>query len=109
MTTCPDTYPLWRTRRPVVLMASSSSASDGGGGGVLRHRYRYLATTPGAEAYERHLDSPGDDVDDVRGMLRATRISSGNLDISSSGYLTSDSSWDRRPAGDRASGWNPDD
>ena len=50
MVTCPDTYPLWRTRRPVVLTSSSSSSSVRGGGGVLRHRYRYLAVTPGAEA-----------------------------------------------------------
>ena len=51
MVTCPDTYPLWRTRRPVVLTSSSSSSSSvRGGGGVLRHRYRYLAVTPGAEA-----------------------------------------------------------
>ena len=50
MVTCPDTYPLWRTRRPVVLTSSSSSSSSVRGGGVLRHRYRYLAVTPGAEA-----------------------------------------------------------
>lgn len=53
--TTPETYPLWRTKRPVVTI------DDGGGGsgglvdvvvsdpsGPLLHRYRYVAVSPGA-------------------------------------------------------------
>lgn len=68
MYTCPDTYPVWKTRRPVVVIdegydgknnnekkdhlmdgatldLSSTSAS---GEPLLQHRYRYVAVTPGA-------------------------------------------------------------
>ena len=97
MVTCPDTYPIWRTRRPVVLVLtdppnkdkSSDSMDDGADddnndckSGVYHHHYRYLVITPGAEHESSHglmkLYS-NDGMDDIASMLSRTKISTGSL------------------------------
>lgn len=51
MVTCPDEYPLWRTRRPIALTVPPHSDIVVGGGAILCHRYRYLLiVTPGASS-----------------------------------------------------------
>jgi hypothetical protein len=41
MYTTPETYPLWQTRRPVVILLNKAR-------GIHHHYYRYLVVTPGA-------------------------------------------------------------
>jgi len=45
MYTTPETYPLWQTRRPVVIVLHKSK-------GIHHHYYRYLVVTPGAKEGE---------------------------------------------------------
>jgi len=45
MVTSPDTYPIWRTRTPVVVILRHHH------GIVQHHRYRYLVVCPGAEHF----------------------------------------------------------
>lgn len=53
MYTSPDTYPIWKTSKPVVVIDDGGhqemdrDAADREGGPLL-HRYRYVAVTPGA-------------------------------------------------------------
>lgn len=47
MVTTPDTYPLWRTRKPVICVVNHISSTK-----VFRHRYRYLVVTPGAGIHD---------------------------------------------------------
>ena len=53
MFTTPETYPIWKTKRPVVVI-DEGGTNDGeegeiaGGGGLMVHNYRYVAVTPGA-------------------------------------------------------------
>jgi len=58
MMTTPNTYPIWKTKNPVIVVVN---ANDGGPNQpvqqYLHHRYRYLVVTPGAEAEEDELDS----------------------------------------------------
>ncbi len=87
MVTCPETYPLWRTRRPVIVALTDATAantncrekgkgrdsvldeeeaapaSSSSHGGIHRHRYRYLVVTPGAETESSHglMGNIGDD------------------------------------------------
>eukprot|EP00548_Thalassiothrix_antarctica_P008912 CAMPEP_0194133568 /NCGR_PEP_ID=MMETSP0152-20130528/3683_1 /TAXON_ID=1049557 /ORGANISM="Thalassiothrix antarctica, Strain L6-D1" /LENGTH=1134 /DNA_ID=CAMNT_0038828897 /DNA_START=38 /DNA_END=3443 /DNA_ORIENTATION=+ len=42
MYTTPETYPLWQTRRPVVIVLHKPK-------GIHHHYYRYLVVTPGAK------------------------------------------------------------
>lgn len=42
MYTTPETYPLWKTRRPVVILLNKAR-------GIHHHYYRYLVVTPGAK------------------------------------------------------------
>lgn len=42
MVTTPSTYPLWRTRRPVVMVLHKKNAQ------IQHHYYRYMVVTPGA-------------------------------------------------------------
>lgn len=42
MVTSPETYPIWRTKTPVICIVNHSID------GIFRHRYRYLVVTPGA-------------------------------------------------------------
>jgi len=42
MVTTPDTYPLWRTRRPVVIVIHKKNTQ------IQHHYYRYMVVTPGA-------------------------------------------------------------
>mmetsp|Transcript_10176 Transcript_10176/g.14701 ORF Transcript_10176/g.14701 Transcript_10176/m.14701 type:complete len:311 (+) Transcript_10176:73-1005(+) len=46
MVTSPDTYPIWRTRKPVTITLLSQSDSPF----YYAHRYRYLVVTPGADS-----------------------------------------------------------
>jgi len=93
MVTCPDTYPLWRTRRPVVLVLTDPPpklADDDGDNnktgsaesGVFHHHYRYLAVTPGAENDGAHgltKYSDSNEPNSIENMLSKTKISSGSL------------------------------
>lgn len=56
MYTTPETYPLWRTRRPVVVILNKQS-------GIHHHYYRYLVVTPGAKPQDaqRNADTMEDD------------------------------------------------
>ena len=45
MVTTPETYPIWRTRRPVVLVVHCNKKS--GGRKLQHHYYRYLVVSPG--------------------------------------------------------------
>ena len=38
MVTTPETYPLWKTRNPVIRVVNNIG---GDSGGIFRHRYRY--------------------------------------------------------------------
>lgn len=104
MVTSPETYPIWRTKRPVVIVltdrndgSSGMDDGDGDGGpsysGVYHHRYRYLVVTPGAETSGAHgllpysIDS---DMDDIKSLLNKTKISTGSLlSFGGGGTLTS--------------------
>ena len=53
MFTTPETYPIWKTKRPVVVIDEGGTNDGGegetaGGGGQMVHNYRYVAVTPGA-------------------------------------------------------------
>ncbi|KAL7552438.1 hypothetical protein ACHAWF_015709, partial [Thalassiosira exigua] len=82
MVTCPATYPVWRTRKPVVV------ALTDGAGGAFRHHYRYLVVTPGADNDGAHglahydcggRDGSESDVDELGDRLDKTKISAGSL------------------------------
>eukprot|EP00581_Thalassiosira_minuscula_P011072 CAMPEP_0183718280 /NCGR_PEP_ID=MMETSP0737-20130205/11582_1 /TAXON_ID=385413 /ORGANISM="Thalassiosira miniscula, Strain CCMP1093" /LENGTH=1219 /DNA_ID=CAMNT_0025947815 /DNA_START=1 /DNA_END=3660 /DNA_ORIENTATION=- len=107
MVTSPDTYPIWRTRRPVVVVltdpkkkasASTAAGADGGmdaedddndeeeAAGVYHHHYRYLVVTPGADIDTAHglpknklFESEDGSMDEIRDMLTKTKISHGSL------------------------------
>jgi hypothetical protein len=49
MVTTPDTYPVWRTRKPVICVVNHISSTK-----VFRHRYRYLVVTPGAGTHDNY-------------------------------------------------------
>lgn len=42
MVTTPDTYPVWKTKQPVVIVLNETTTDK------QRHYYRYLVVTPGA-------------------------------------------------------------
>ena len=46
MVTTPDMYPLWKTRRPVVIVLHKKNAQ------IQHHYYRYMVVTPGAHGDE---------------------------------------------------------
>jgi hypothetical protein len=46
MVTTPDTYPLWKTKQPVVVVLNHTSSQ------LQHHYYRYLVVTPGASLEE---------------------------------------------------------
>jgi hypothetical protein len=52
MVTSPETYPIWRTRRPVTITLHPSPMADSTSNVSLyhAHRYRYLVVTPGASS-----------------------------------------------------------
>ena len=90
MVTCPDTYPIWRTRRPVIIVLTddekyedSMDDGDGSSSSVYNHHYRYLVVTPGAENEGSHgLATPFDsdsDMDSISHSLNKTKISTGSL------------------------------
>lgn len=56
MYTTPETYPLWTTRRPVVIVLNKTR-------GIHHHYYRYLVVTPGAKEAEQ-MDQDDGDVSD---------------------------------------------
>jgi hypothetical protein len=47
MVTSPATYPLWTTRRPVVLLWNRRGRGSAHANNVLHHYYRYLVVAPG--------------------------------------------------------------
>lgn len=49
MVTTPETYPLWKTRTPVIRVVNNTSGDDNS---VFLHRYRYLVVTPGGHQNE---------------------------------------------------------
>lgn len=46
MVTTPETYPLWKTRRPVVIVLHKKNTQ------IQHHYYRYMVVTPGAHGDE---------------------------------------------------------
>lgn len=108
MVTSPDTYPIWRTRKPVVLVLTDKKtkrkSSIGGledmdaddddyaDSAVFLHHYRYLVVTPGAETDGAHglgrFDSDSD-MDDIKNLLNKTKISSGSLSALNNNTFTS--------------------
>jgi len=104
MVTSPETYPIWRTKRPVVLVLpdkekkgaknedeigemmdvgeNSENQPPGETSGVYHHHYRYLVTTPGAETSGAHglFDSGSNgEMEDIKSMLNRTKISVASL------------------------------
>jgi len=59
--TTPDTYPVWRTRRPVVVVLHKSKHQT-----VQHHYYRYLVVSPGStkqdDAEEDTMEEEDDDL-----------------------------------------------
>eukprot|EP00978_Attheya_sp_CCMP212_P018053 scaffold48923_cov39-Attheya_sp.AAC.1 len=55
MVTDPDRYPLWYTRRPVILVASNSNSNNNTNNNTNNnhqvHRYRYLVVSPGDDTH----------------------------------------------------------
>ena len=47
MVTSPETYPIWKTRKPVILIWNRRGNSSSGTPPVLHHYYRYLVVAPG--------------------------------------------------------------
>eukprot|EP00577_Skeletonema_sp_RCC1716_P004103 CAMPEP_0113381280 /NCGR_PEP_ID=MMETSP0013_2-20120614/5211_1 /TAXON_ID=2843 ORGANISM="Skeletonema costatum, Strain 1716" /NCGR_SAMPLE_ID=MMETSP0013_2 /ASSEMBLY_ACC=CAM_ASM_000158 /LENGTH=1269 /DNA_ID=CAMNT_0000263683 /DNA_START=8 /DNA_END=3817 /DNA_ORIENTATION=- /assembly_acc=CAM_ASM_000158 len=105
MVTSPDTYPIWRTRRPVVLVLTDKKSKresvddmddddddDDNDSTVFHHNYRYLVVTPGSETDSAHglgrFDSDSD-MDDINNLLNKTKISSGSLSALNNFPLTS--------------------
>lgn len=107
MVTSPETYPIWRTRKPVVLVLTDKKSKresvddmdadddddvDNVKRAVIQHNYRYLVVTPGAETDSAHglgrFDSD-DDLDGIKNLLNKTKISSGSLSALNNFTLTS--------------------
>ena len=61
MVTTPETYPVWRTRKPVVVVLNRHAATKKS---VQHHYYRYLVVSPGAA---QNLEEDGAEYD--RGVL----------------------------------------
>lgn len=47
MVTSPETYPIWKTRKPVIIVWNRRGNSGSGTTPVLHHYYRYLVVAPG--------------------------------------------------------------
>ena len=73
MVTCPEEYPIWRTRMPIVLVLTHPTKSGAAGSGAFHHYYRYLAVTPGAES------ETSEDLSSFSGGMSKTKISTGSL------------------------------
>ena len=79
MVTSPKTYPLWRTRRPVIV--TLTDPRDGRDmEKVIQHQYRYLVATPGSEVGPHGLPT----FESIDSDLQETDLFSMNK-ISSSG------------------------
>ena len=59
MVTTPETYPVWRTRTPVVVVANAA------GGDVQKHRYRYMVVTPGVNIEALDDDDLGEEAEEM--------------------------------------------
>ena len=132
MVTSPETYPIWRTKRPVVLVlpdrnnsgteyeenadgtmdmdadADDENEPGAASGGVFHHHYRYLVVTPGAEKSSPHglIDGGyGDDMDDIKSMLNKTKISTASLYELGTGGVGSFTSNDMLEAPGSGSSW----
>jgi len=66
MVTTPDTYPVWKTKQPVVIVLNETTTDK------QRHYYRYLVITPGASS-PMEMD-----------ILGETEIQTETMDISTS-------------------------
>ena len=120
MVTSPEMYPIWRTRRPVVLVLTDKKSRreseddmeadnnhhnhDDNQQQVYRHNYRYLVVTPGAGTGSAHglgkLESDGD-MGDINNLLNKTKISSGSLsalnNINAATFTSNDSGGNEFP------------
>jgi len=78
--TTPETYPIWKTERPVVIVddgivtdkAEGKTSSSSSSSSLLRHHYRYVAVTPGATIDWTFFDtikSENDNGDGEDGMM----------------------------------------
>ena len=70
LVTTPDEYPIWRTRRPVVVVLHKNAKQ------IQHHYYRYLVVTPGATSATRaltmaELAAAEDDEGEAEGMVDA--------------------------------------
>lgn len=54
MVTSPETYPIWKTRKPVILIWNRRGNGGSGAPPVLHHYYRYLVVSPGT-VRQHHL------------------------------------------------------
>lgn len=70
--TTPETYPLWTTRRPVVVILHKAK-------GIQHHYYRYFVTTPGA-ALEQTDDGAASTTLSTNGSVILSASGSGVLD-----------------------------
>lgn len=50
MVTTPDEYPIWRTRKPVVIVMHNSRKT------VQHHYYRYMVVSPGGSLHDLEVD-----------------------------------------------------
>ncbi|CAJ1970213.1 unnamed protein product [Cylindrotheca closterium] len=67
MVTTPETYPEWKTAKPVVVVLHPTS------GALQHHYYRYLVVTPGANAVN---DSNGEEKEDAMDVATGNEMSS---------------------------------
>mmetsp|Transcript_1714 Transcript_1714/g.2524 ORF Transcript_1714/g.2524 Transcript_1714/m.2524 type:complete len:1280 (+) Transcript_1714:278-4117(+) len=78
MVTTPETYPVWRTRTPVVVVLGGDGQQHQGSGGdgekplnVHHHRYRYMIVNPGADV--DHYDDDDDEDGNNAGSNKAEK------------------------------------
>ena len=95
MVTTPDTYPIWRTKQPVVMVShtaqgphtTTAAAKEGAapsGRRIQHHYYRYLVVSPGAAAEDVMRGTvTADDAAGDEPLSTARMISTSNEDIGS--------------------------
>lgn len=59
MVTTPETYPLWKTKQPVIVVLHHTSSQ------LQHHYYRYLVVTPGASIDTHGEEATGSNVADM--------------------------------------------
>ena len=75
MVTCPDTYPLWRTKKPVIVSLRHHH------GRYEHHHYRYMVVNPGAKPNDQLDDDFGKEEkgDDDEQSVKVFRSSNTNV------------------------------